>query len=204
MARIKGGVLKGKVGNVVYSEWKGIEVVKAAPNRSKNSWSERQIMHRQRFKAIREYCGKYSRTLIPQIWNLAAEDGHGHNLFLKANSPAFALDGELTAFEKLHFSAGNLPLPQQITAKRLAGDPSKVEVIWTNDGNLSPAYAHDTLMMVAGYADHFSTPIATGVYRKKGEAVIDLPADFATITGIWLFFRTYEKDGYSWDQYFGI
>ena len=204
MARIKGGVVRGRVGNLVYSEWKGIEILKTAPTRSKNSWSERQIMHRLRFKAIREYCGKYSRTLIPQIWNLAAEDGHGHNLFLKANSPAFALDGKLTAPEKLHFSAGNLPFPQQITAKRKAGDPSKVEVIWTNDGNLSSVYTHDELMMVAGYADHFTAPIATGVYRKKGEAVIDLPADFATITGIWLFFRAYKKDGYSGDQYFGI
>ncbi len=204
MARIKGGVLRGRVGNIVYSEWNGIEVVKAAPNRSKNSWSERQLLHRQRFKAISEYCGKYRYTLIPQIWNLAAENGHGHNLFLKANSPAFALDGELTAVEKLHFSAGNLPFPQQIRAKRQAGDPSKVEVIWTNDENLSPQYAHDELIMVAGYADHFSALIATGVLRKKGEAVIDLPADYSTITGIWLFFRTYGKDGYSCDQYFGI
>jgi hypothetical protein len=203
MARIKGGVLKGRVGNVVYSEWKGIEVVKSAPNRGKNSWSERQIMHRQRFRAISEYCGKF-RALIPMIWNLAAENGHGYNLFVKANSPAFALDGELTAVEKLHFSAGNLPFPQQIAAKRQAGDPSKVEVSWTNDENLSQEYSHDELMMVAGYPDHFSAPIATGVIRKKGEAVIDLPADPYKINGIWLFFRTYEKDGYSWDRYFGI
>jgi hypothetical protein len=203
MARIKGGVLKGRVGNLVYSEWKGIEIVKTAPNRSKNSWSERQLMHRQRFKAISEYCGKY-RALIRLIWNLAAEDGHGHNLFLKANSPAFALDGELSAVEKLHFSAGKLPFPQQISAIRQAGNPSKVEIIWTNDENLSPEYSSDELMMVVGYPDHFSAPIDTGVLRKKGEAVIDLPADYSTITGIWLFFRTSKKDGYSWDQYFGI
>lgn len=203
MARIKGGALKGRVGRVIYSEWNGIEVVRSAPNRSKNSWSERQLMHRQRFKAISEYCGKY-RALIPLIWNLAAENGHGRNLFLKANSPAFALDGELAAVEKLHFSAGKLPFPQQITARRQTGDPSKVEVVWTNDENLSQEYSHDEMMMVAGYTDHFSAPIATGVLRKKGEAIIDLPADYSTTKGIWLFFRSYKKDGYSRDQYFGI
>ena len=203
MARIKGGVLKGRVGNVIYSEWNGVEVVRSAPNRNKNSWSEKQQLHRRQFKAISEYCGKY-RELIRLIWNLAAENGHGHNLFLKANSPAFALDGELTAVEKLHFSAGKLPFPQQITAKRLTGDPSKVEVNWRNDENLSPVYSHDELMMVAGYADHFTAPIATGVLRREGETVIDLSADYSTITGIWLFFRSYRKDGYSWDQYFGI
>ena len=204
MARIIGGILKGRIGNVVYSEWKGIEVVKSAPNRRKNSWSERQLLHRQRFKAISEYCGKYRYTLIPQIWNLAAENGHGRNLFVKANSPAFALDGELSAVDKLHFSAGKLPFPQQISTIRQVGDNSKLEVSWTNDENLSPLYSDDELMMVAGFADHFSAPIATGVLRKRGEAVIDLPADYEYITGIWLFFRAYNKDAYSWDQYFGI
>jgi len=204
MARIRGGKIKGRVGNVVYSEWNGIEVVRSAPVRNKNSWSEKQELHRQRFKAIREYCRKYRLTLIPQIWNLAAENRHGTNLFLKANAPAFALDGQLTAVDKLHFSAGRLPLPQQIEAKRLENEPSKLEVRWINDENLPVVYAHDELMMVAGYPDHFSEPIATGVERKSGEAVINLHADAQNITGVWLFFKAYKKNGYSSDQYFGI
>ena len=204
MARIIGGILKGKVGGTVHSEWHGIETVKSVPRHSKNSWSDKQVLHRQRFKAINEYCAKYKYSLIPQIWNLTAEYGHGYNLFLKSNAPAFALDGQLTAVEKLHFSAGELPLPQQFTAKRKDDDPSKVEAAWTIDENLSAVYSHDELMIVAGYGDHFTAPIATGVLRKQGEAVIDLPADYSTITGIWLFFRAYKKDGYSWDQYFGI
>jgi hypothetical protein len=204
MAKIRGGIVLGKIGNVVYSEWKGIEVLKTAPVRSKNSWSGRQIMQRQRFKAISEYCNKYSHSLIPQIWNLAAKNMSGRNLFLKANAPAFALDGELTAVDKLHFSAGDLPLPQQFTAKHKDDDPSKVEVTWTIDDNLSPVYLDDELMMVAGNANKFSVPIATGVLRKQGRALIDLPAEPENITGIWLFFRAYKKDAYSWDQYFGI
>jgi hypothetical protein len=204
MAKIRGGIVLGKIGNVVYSEWKGIEVLKTAPVRSKNSWSERQIMQRQRFKAISEYCNKYRYTLIPQIWNLTAKNMSGRNLFLKANTPAFAMDGELTAVEKLHFSAGDLPIPQQFTAKRKDDDPSKVEASWTIDDNLSPVYLDDELMMVAGNAEKFTAPVATGVLRKKCSAVIDLPADPVNITNIWLFFRAYRKDGYSWDQWFGI
>ena len=204
MARIKGGILIGKMGGAVYSVWNGIETLKALPHHSKNSWSEKQLLHRKRFKAINEYCAKYKYSLIPLIWNLTAEYRHGYNLFLKSNSSAFALDGELTAPEKLHFSAGNLPLPQQFTAKRQESDPSKLEVSWTIDENLSAVYSHDELMMVAGYADYFTVPIATGVQRKKGETLIDLPADPENITGIWLFFRAHKKDGYSWDQYFGI
>jgi hypothetical protein len=204
MAKVRGGLLRGMVGNLVLTNWKDIEVVRTAPLRSKNSWSERQLMHRKRFKAISEYCNKYGYSLIPQIWNLAAKNGHGRNLFVKANTPAFAMDGELTAVEKLHFSAGNLPIPQQFTAKRKDDDPLKIEVTWTIDDNLSPVYLDDELMMVAGNAETFTTPIATGVLRKHGTAVIGLPADPENITSIWLFFRAYKKDGYSWDQWFGI
>jgi len=204
MARIKGGILKGKVGPIVRTSWNGIEVERSLPQRPKNAWSERQILHRERFKMINEYCRKYKYTLIPQIWNLTAEYGHGYNAFLKANSAAFALDGKLTDVEKLHFSAGELPLPQLLKAKRSAEDPSKVEVTWMNDENLPRVFSHDELMMVCAYPDHFTAPIETGVLRKNGEALIALPEDYENIGGIWLFFRAYKKDGYSGDQYFGI
>lgn len=204
MARIKGGILKGKVGGTVYTEWNGIEVVRSLPRRSKNGWTDKQLLHRQRFAAINAYCARYKYSLIPLIWNLAAENGHGYNLFVKANSPAFSLDGTLTEVDKLHFSAGKLPMPQQFKAKRSDNDASKVEVRWVNDENLSYVFSHDELMMVAGYPDHFSAPIATGILREAGEALIDLPEDAENISGIWLFFRAYKKDGYSGDPYFEI
>ena len=183
MARIKGNKLIGKVGNVVHTEWKGIEVVRALGARSKNSWTEKQKLHRQRFKEINEYCGK-NQYLIHTIWNMAAENGHGYNLFLKANTPAFSQEGELAFADKLHFSAGKIPLPQQFSAKRSAGDPSKVEVNWTDEDYFANLYSHDELMMVCSYPDHFTQPIATGVLRKRGEAVIDLPENPENITGI--------------------
>jgi len=204
MARIRGGKVVGKIGNVVHTGWKGIEVLKTAPHRSMDSWSGKQVMHRQRFKAISEYCNKYKYTLIPQIWNHAAENGHGRNLFVKANSPAFALDGQLAEVDKLHFSAGKLPLPQHLKAERSGTDPTKVEVSWMNDENLSQVYAHDELMMVCAYPDRFTQPIATGALRKSETSLIDLPGNPENITGIWLFFRAYKKDSYSPDQCFGL
>ncbi|HEY3388916.1 MAG TPA: DUF6266 family protein [Prolixibacteraceae bacterium] len=207
MAQLRNGIesgLSGRVGGVVYARSKGINIVRSVPVRSKNSWTPRQLLHRLRFKAVNDYCAKYKYTLIRQIWNLADEYGHGYNLFLKANMPAFGLDGQLADVEKLHFSAGKLPLPLHFKAHRSALDPSKVEVSWLNDENLSRVYYHDELMMVAWYPDHTTAPIITGVKRIQGETVIDLPAGFESITGIYLFFASHDRDGYSPDQYFGI
>jgi len=60
------------------------------------------------------------------------------------------------------------------------------------------------LMMVAGNVGQFTQPIATGVLRKKGEALLNLPQGYEDATGIWLFFRGDKKDGYSEDSWFGI
>jgi len=203
MARIKGNKMIGKVGNVVYTEWNGIEVVKSLASRSKNSWSDKQELHRQRFAAINEYCGK-NALVIQTIWNLAAENRHGYNLFLKANAPAFDQDGQLAFTDKLHFSAGKIPLPPVFTAKRSAEDPSKIEVSWADEEYFAGLHSHDELMMVAGNVGQFTQPIATGVLRKKGEALLNLPQGYEDATGIWLFFRGDKKDGYSEDSWFGI
>lgn len=207
MARRKAGHgqgYSGKVGGIVQVQSNGLEIIRMPQVRSKKSWSEKQLLHRKRFKMINEYCGKYIHSLIPLIWNPAAEYGHGYNLFLKANSPAFSQEGQLEFVDKLHFSAGKIPLPPQFTAKRSEDDPSKVVVNWTDEDYFAGIYAYGELMMVAGFPDHFTQPIATGVLRKKGEALIDLPEDYSAITGIWLFFRGEKKDGYSGDQYFGM
>ncbi len=204
MARIKGGNrMTGKVGNLVYTQWKGIDVVRINAVRSKSSWTDKQKLHRQRFKAINEYCGN-NQFLIHTIWNMAAENGHGYNLFLKANTPAFSHEGELAFKDKLHFSAGKIPLPYQFTAKRSESDPSKVQVNWTDEPYFANLHTHDQLMMVCAYPDRFTQPIATGVLRKMGKALIDLPADPETITDIWLFFRDSKGEAYSGDQWFGI
>lgn len=206
MARIKAGNgtgYSGKVGGMVYVQLNGQEVIRTVQVRGKKSWSPRQELHRQRFAAINEYCGK-NQGIIKTIWNLAADNRHGYNLFLSANTPAFALDGELAMVDKLHFSAGRIPLPQQLTAKRSASDPSKIEAVWVEDENLPNYYSHDELMMVCAYPDRFTKPIATGVLRKSGSALIDLPEGAEMITGIWLFFKGYKGEAYSGDQWFTV
>jgi len=141
MAIATGGLaqgLSGKAGGVVFVLRDGNTYIRSLPERSKNSWSPRQQMHRVRFKAINDYCAKYKRSLIPQIWNLAGVLGHGYNQFLKANMPAFGLDdGRLEKVGKLHFSAGKLPLPQNLKATLSYDNPPKVEVSWINDTYLT-------------------------------------------------------------------
>ena len=140
MAIVKGGLaqgLSGKVGSVVFVLRDGKTYIRSLPERAKNTWSPRQQMHRVRFKAVNDYCAKYKHSIIPQIWNLAGAPGRGYHEFLKANMPAFGPDGQLEEVEKLHFSAGKLPLPQNLKATLSYDNPPKVEVGWINDTYLT-------------------------------------------------------------------
>jgi hypothetical protein len=197
--------LSGLVGNVVFFSYKGETYVRSRPRkRGKNSWSEKQLLARKRFAALKAFWGRFDYSLIQEIWKVAWEDVRGDNLFLKINKAAFGPDGTLTDPERLHLTAGALPLPGKLTAERSSEDPSKVVVSWQDDPGSALAWSDDQLMMMVGQDGEFAGPIATGALRKQEYALIQLPTVSGTVQVIYLFFASEERKMYSWDQYFGI
>jgi len=206
MAKIDGGSnITGMIGPVVFVNFNGKKYARMAPRpRSKGSWSEKQQLHRQRFREINAFWKQFYRTPVKLIWELAAEQMKGVNLFIKTNLPAFSADGTQVDLEWLHLSAGKLPLPHKLKAQRMAGDPEKIEVTWQNNSGTGLAVTHDELIMTAAYEGKFTSPIPTGAIRKQESAVIQLPTGIGTIQGIYLFFASSGRKLYSPDQYFGI
>ena len=55
MAKIRrniGELVSGKIGKVVFVQMRGKSYVRAAPDRTKNNWSEAQVLYRKRISAI--------------------------------------------------------------------------------------------------------------------------------------------------------
>jgi len=208
MAKINGGLesmISGLIGPVVLVNYNGKHYVRRAPReRAKNSWSEAQELHRTRFKAINAFWKQFYHTPVKQIWDLAAEGMRGVNLFIKTNMPAFGADGTIKDLERLHFSAGKLPLAHKLKAAKSAGDPQKIEVSWENESENGLAASDDELMMMIAHGVNFTGPVKTGVQRKIAAAVISLPAGCENAEGIYLFFGNEKRKLYSVDQYFGI
>jgi hypothetical protein len=197
--------LSGLVGNVVFFGYHGQTYVRVRPlNRSKNSWSERQLLARKRFSALKEFWGRFNYSLIQEIWKVAEVNVRGDNLFLKTNKVAFGPDGTLTDPERLHLTAGKLSLPAKLSAVRSSGDPSKLEVTWQDDPGSHLAWSDDELMMMVGHDLDFTGPVATGAKRKQQSAVIPIPVVPGTVHGVYLFFASTERKLYSPDQYFKL
>ena len=197
--------LSGLVGNVVFFSYKGETYVRSRPRkRAKNSWSELQLLARKRFAALKAFWGRFDNSPIQEIWKVAEENVRGDNLFLRTNKVAFSPDGTLTDLERLHLTAGVLPLPGKMKAGRSAGDLNMVEVSWQDDPGSALAWSDDELMMMATHGDEFAGPFATGALREQESAEIQLPAVTGTIQGIYLFFSSERRKMYSVDQYFGM
>ena len=208
MAKLKGVSgegLSGLVGNLVFYSYKGVPCVRTRPlNRSKNSWSEKQLLARKRFTALKAFWKRFTHTPVKGIWNSAEKGKRGDNLFVKVNMPAFGYDGTLIDQEQIHFSAGQLPLPFGLTAARSQVDPNKAEVSWQDEPGNKRAWSDDKLMMMASYDGNFTGPLDTGAVRKQESALIDLPPVSGTIDSIWLFFASEDRKLYSPDQYFRL
>lgn len=207
MAKLKNSLeatLSGKIGNVVYVQMDGKTYARGVPNRSKDSWSEKQLLHRKRFRAVNDFCHKLLEEPLRKIWNHASPSGRGYALFLKTNMPVFALDGSMTDVRLLQLTAGKLYLPQELKLERIAGEDSIVEVSWKNDPRLEGARLNDQLMALSTNGRIYSEILATGINRSAMKGEFRLPELHFPATHIWLFFSSEDKKDYSSSQCFEL
>ena len=86
MAKMKrniGDSVSGKLGNVVFVQMGGNSYVRSAAFRTKNSWSEQQIVYRQRLSKISQLWNSFKSEQTKKIWSLAVESMNGYAWFIK-------------------------------------------------------------------------------------------------------------------------
>jgi hypothetical protein len=199
---INGGQISGMIGGLVAVRGKYVNILRSAP-RSRSVWSEKQEQTWNRFRALTDLWNRFRFTPVQKMWKIADKGQRGINLFIKTNMPAFDPDGALVDPERLHFSAGSLPLPYEITAVRSAQEPDKIEVTWNTSPVPGSARPDDELMMMVASNGNFKGPVATGTIRKAGSAVIQ-SGELVTAEAVYLYFASDKRKIYSWDQYFKI
>lgn len=215
MAKIRNGLLgmiSGKLGSMVVVTRGTTTYVRSVPKYTDQSWSEKQLQLRQRFKAVSLFSQEHKRGLIWPIWNLAPGKASGYHRFVGANIGAFDLDGRVKDRALVRFSDGTLPAPIRVKAERL---PGEIRITWENEATLPRTRLSDQLWYMA-VADGETTPggdasgtILTGpvftgphkttIQRGTKEAVIP-DADGQT-RGLYLFFAAADRKAFSPDRY---
>ena len=200
MAIVKGGIgsmLSGKVEGLVYVQLNGQTISRRAPKHKKDSWTPRMLLNQQRFREVNSFCSQFKYSVIPQIWNGAAEKMSGYALFLKSNMPAFAPDGSLGDATKIRFSTGKLSWPEGFEARRSETDANTIEVSWPKYLNVGGIYLRDDLMVISAADGQYSDITVTGLVRSALGGSFELPALPVAATHIYLFFGSIDHRDYS-------
>lgn len=200
MARMKrniGDQVSGKLLNVVFYQRYGKSYVRAAPTKKRESWTEEQVMYRQRISKAGALWRSLKSEETSKIWNSAAQLMNGYAWFVKANMPALAVDGSLIDARMLRVSNGKLPVPQNLRAERMPEDATILAVSWQNDPHFNAERLNDDLMAMSYAEGKFSRIIVTHLKRGDQQGTFTLPAKPANATHVFLFMASANGEYFS-------
>lgn len=198
------GHVSGKIMDVVYVRYKGGTYIRKAPQVRKETRTPAMLLNQQRFASMHNFCAQFKFNLIPQIWNDAATTNSGYNLFMKSNSPAFAKDGSIAYSLLLKFSTGKLPMPDHLTAQRMATDSDTITILWEKETHIYGTRQKDDLVVICYDGTEFSSLIATGIRRKDAGGSFNLPLMQEKVQYIYLFFASEDRRSFSDSMSFKI
>jgi hypothetical protein len=206
MAKLPGGVngpISGTAGPVTCYTVDGKVYMRGAIGpRSKDSWSNKQVMYRKRVHQVGQLWKSLAKNPARECWRALSKPNPGFSLFIKTNLPAFNEDGSHIDLEYFHLSVGKLPLPHHLKAAPSVADPASWEISWQDDSGKNGSRADDRLMVMVADDKGFSAPIATPFSRKQQTATVKLPELPATAQGIFVSFMALDEASQSIDQYF--
>lgn len=191
MGIIKQGILggfSGKVGSVVGTSWKGINVMKARPLSVANPRTAAQIAQRSLLGNASAFASKILATIIQPLWNRFASQASGYNDFVSANIDLFAGSMPVLA-GNLVISTGKMAATVIDSAVATAAD-NDVEITWTDDSGSGFKLATDIAYVVV------CDPTAEEVYgfettatRADGTVTVDLPVTGGDDYDVYLAFK---------------
>lgn len=197
-----GAALSGLVGRVVIVNTRWGSYMRSAPQYSSSSWTDKQKVHRQRFKTVNAFSRQFKDTVIAQIWNDPRQRVCGHGRFIKANMAAFDAEGTLTDPFMIKLSIGVLEFPVEflLIMPQAVGEPFQVS--WPEAG--SGVRTRDELMVVSAGEGKYSEILNTGILRGKKGGSFHLPPLKTEASHLYLFFGSMDRKNYSESECFAL
>jgi len=182
MATFEGGILggfKGKVGAVVGSTWRGLNVMRSKPKKSGKAPSEDQAIQQERFKLMSGFLSPISSILDSYYGNSASEKSR-FNLAMSYHlkeaiagiSPNLEID-----FERVDLTKGKGLKTKNAT---VLANASGIKFSWLNNAAVNSSDADDLALVMVFNPDknEFITE-KTAVTRADLTYTLDVPEEFA-------------------------
>lgn len=208
MGKIGQGILdgvRGKVGNVIGTSWKGIDCIRIKPDHVRNPRTVEQVEQRTKFKGITTFGRKLMFNIVRPIWDKKAIRMSGYNLFVQKNIDAFDTDGNLEDFSKLLMADGRLQLPEKMMIEVNPDVQCGVKINWEN-GGMDAITMKDKLLIIAINSSdkRIRTIYDLGITRIEGSANVVLPFEERSEVHLYIFFGSEKMKAFSPSEYASV
>jgi len=174
------GGYSGKVGNVVGSSWKGIDVMRIMPASVANPQTVPQLTQRQKFSVVMGFLQPLSEFLQTGFRNYAnkmtginAAMGYNIRNAVTGAYPNLAID-----YPNALVSRGTLPAA--LNAAAAAGVAGTVVFTWDdNSGEIGASASDKTLLVVYNPAKHQAVTVNELAERADGTQTVTVPDSFS-------------------------
>jgi len=209
MGKIKRGILggfQGKVGTVIGTRWKGINVIRAVPENVRDARTIKQLGQRMRFRLISELMKK-ARPFIRMGFEVASSANFSASNAALAYNIKYAITGEYPNIEvdlaEVRFAMGSLLGADG--AQATSDTPSEISFNWGNNSGRANATANDQAMLIV-YSEKQNEvffDLSAG-NREDSATTLTLPESWSGETvHAWIAFHAQDKPISSTSTYIG-
>jgi hypothetical protein len=207
MGLMQNGILggfSGKVGTVVGGKWRGKEVMRSRPTRSKNAKKTApQEAHQAKFTvATRFLMGM--KELLELTFSHYAVGKTGANSAL-AHTLKNAITGTFPdyqlAYDKVLVSRGSLMTV--FDGEAASNTKGTIQFSWTDNSGNGNAKADDQVLMVAYYPEYNSTIYRIGAARSAGIDSLTIPGLSGKVVHTWIAFISADRQDVATSIYSG-
>jgi hypothetical protein len=157
----------GTLGNIIAYIVNGKTYYRRKPEKKYFANTEKQLQQHTQFLACQKLAQKVMDPVNKQIWNKQSKNKRGFNFFKKTNYHAFNSSGNISSFENLKFSLGDLLLPEDIQFKNYLSCNGSVTISWSDDSDSIDAYPSDWLRIIAICEEEVIT--VEGITAKRSD-----------------------------------
>lgn len=149
MAKIPQGILggiSGKIGGIIGSSWKGINVIKTKPLSVANPRTAAQVAQRNKFGNTVAFAIMILAVVIKPLWDRFASRQSGFNAFIQANVALFG--AELPVYGTGFVISKGKMASTSINVTGLTPSGTDLSVNWTDDSGSGYKLATDIPFVV--------------------------------------------------------
>lgn len=197
------GPVKGKVGNMIVSSWKGKPYVKSLPAERKSPPTEKELINRKKWamaqawlKPVTKFVREGFKGYTPTVEGFLAAKSYLLKNAIEGTAPDLIINPAL-----VKVSSGELPLPE-IQASLIEYDI--VQFTWSTEG-ITGSSRYDQVMLLAyDIENRFSKTKLTGQLRYTGVDTLELSVVRGQVYHLYAAFVSADRSMQSDSVYLGM